>query len=140
MSVIIAVFAVELVELSGEARLLPLLLICFMALVNALQYALAVFQKGRINSILPMLQSYPFILVGKLLLVTLLYICTLLLLGFYIGSFAYLLAGSLLANPVPLTARIALMRTLGCALFVGSLYALFSVGLGVLIPMGTLWP
>lgn len=140
MSVIIAVFAFDVADLSGEARLMPFLLICFMALVNVLQYALAMFQKGKVKTILPMLQGYPFMLVGKLLLVTVLYICTLLPLGFYMGSFVYLLVGTLLANPVPLTVRIVLMRTLGCALFVGAMYALFTVGLGVLIPMGTLWP
>ena len=36
--------------------------------------------------------------------------------------------------------RIVAQRALGCALFVGGLWLLFSWGLGVLIPLGEIWP
>ena len=86
------------------------------------------------------LKGYPFPLVLKLFSFTLVYFATLLVLGFYVASFLYFWAGSLLANPTPLNGRIVALRALGCALFVGGLWLLFSWGLGVLIPLGELWP
>ena len=124
MTLLTALFALNVSDMSEEAGLLPPLLICFMAGVNVLQYILALYRRKG----------------GNLLALTLGYIAVLLPLGFYAASFLYLWAGSLLANPTPLNGRIAALRALGCALFVGGLWLLFSWGLGVLIPLGEIWP
>ena len=139
MSLLTTLFAVNVSDLSEEAGLLPRLLICFMAGVNVLQYVLALYRRGGRN-LLDALKAYPFPLVLKLFALTLAYIAVLLPLGFYAASFLYFWAGSLLANPTPLNGRIVTQRALGCALFVGGLWLLFSWGLGVLIPLGEIWP
>ena len=139
MSLLTVLFAVNVPDLSEEAGLLPRLLVCFMAGVNVLQYALALYRREEGN--LPeALKGYPFPLVLKLSALTLADIAVVLALGFYAASFLYFLAGSLLANPAPLNGRIVALRALGCALFVGGLWLLFSWGLGVLIPLGEIWP
>lgn len=139
MSLLTVLFAVNVLpDLSEEAGLLPRLLVCFMVGVNVLQYALALCRRG--GAMPEALKGYPFPLVLKLFSFTLAYIATLLVLGFYVASFLYFWAGSLLANPTPLNGRIVALRALGCALFVGGLWLLFSWGLGVLIPLGELWP
>ena len=139
MSGLTALFAVNAKDLSEDAGLLPQLLLYFMAGINVLQYALA-FYRRKESGLLEGLKRYPLALVLKLFALTLLYIATLLLLGFYIGSFLYLLVGSLMANPEPLNGRIVAVRVLGCALFMGGMWLLFSWGLGVLIPLGDIWP
>ncbi len=138
MSALTALFAANVSGLSEDAGLLPRLLLYFMVGVNILQYALALYRRGGPN-LLDMLKGYPFSLVFKLFVITLVYIATLLILGFYVGSFIYLFVGSLVANPDPLNGRIVALRALGCALFVGGMWLLFSWGLGVLIPLGSLW-
>ena len=45
MSLLTALFAVNVSDLSEEAGLLPRLLICFMAGVNILQYVLALYRR-----------------------------------------------------------------------------------------------
>lgn len=138
MNLLTVLFAVNVPDLSEEAGLLPRLLVSFMVGVNVLQYALALCRRG--GAMPEALKGYPFPLVLKLFSFTLVYIATLLVLGFYVASFLYFWAGSLLANPTPLNGRIVALRALGCALFVGGLWLLFSWGLGVLIPLGELWP
>ncbi len=140
MSVLTAVFALGMRGLEGEARNLPELLVWCMVGINLLQYGLAVYRKSGDINLLEAVRGYPFGLVGRLFAITLAYILTLLLLGFYAGSFLYLWFGSLMANPEPVTARIALVRAMGCGIFVGGMWALFSWSLGVIIPLGTLWP
>ncbi|MBR6624607.1 MAG: hypothetical protein IKL01_00055 [Mailhella sp.] len=76
----------------------------------------------------------------KSVLVSCIYVMCLIPLGFYFSSFVFMLVGSLLVNPDPLTKRIVMFRILGCFGFVFGLWALFSWGLGVLIPTGTVWP
>lgn len=139
MSLLTALFALNASELSEEAGLLPRLLIGFMIGVNVLQYILALYRR-RSGNLLEALKGYPFPLVFRLFALTLVYIAVLLSLGFYAASFLYLWAGSLMANPTPLNGRIVVLRALGSALFVGGLWLLFSWGLGVLIPLGEIWP
>ncbi len=138
MSALTALFAANISGLSEDAGLLPQLLLYFMVGVNVLQYGLALYRRGG-PSLLDAIKGYPFSLVIKLFAITLVYIATLLVFGFYVGSFVYLFVGSLVANPEPLNSRIVLLRAVGCALFVGGMWLLFSWGLGVLIPLGTLW-
>lgn len=139
MSALTALFAANVSGLPEDAGLLPQLLLAFMAGINVLQYALALYRKNG-PSLLEKLKGYPFPLVFKLLTLTLIYIATLQALGFYVGSFLYLLTGSLLANPEPVNRRIIALRALGCGLFTGGLWLLFTWGLGVLIPLGDIWP
>lgn len=132
-------FAFQLSGLEGEAATIPLILLMAMAFINVLQYGLAIWHGAKGASILTDLKTYPFSLVLKLFALSVIYVCTLLWTGFYIGSFAYLWIGSLMANPDPVTPGIAFMRALWCGLFIGALYALFTLSLGVIIPTGDLW-
>ncbi len=139
MTVLTIMFATGLGELYGEARTIPQMLVIVMAVINVLQY-LQAFRRRKLGaSVLPLLRGYPFALVGKLLLLTVIYIVTLLWLGFYIGSFLFLFLGALMADPERATRNRVLILFLGCGLFVFGLYALFTLGLGVVIPLGSIW-
>lgn len=139
MVVILAIFGSKMGELEGESLILPSLLMGFMALVTLLQFALAIFRGKSDRNVFESVKKFPFLLVGKLVACTLAYVGTLLSLGFYVGSFIYMTVASLLANPEPVTVRIACVRAVVCGLFVLGLYLLFTVMLGVVIPRFSLW-
>lgn len=139
MTVLTIMFATGLGELYGEARTIPQMLVIVMAVINAFQYLQAFRRRHLGESVLPLLREYPFALVGKLLFLTVMYLVTLLWLGFYIGSFLFLFLGALMADPERVTRTRILILLLGCGLFVFGLYALFTLGLGVVIPLGNIW-
>ncbi|MBR5882641.1 MAG: tripartite tricarboxylate transporter TctB family protein [Mailhella sp.] len=140
MTLLTGVFAIGTREISGEAAILPTLLLWCMGITNVLQYALAIYRGDNDINLLGLWKAYPFKLVLKSVLVSCIYVMCLIPLGFYFSSFVFMLVGSLLVNPDPLTKRIVMFRILGCFGFVFGLWALFSWGLGVLIPTGTVWP
>ncbi|MCQ2444039.1 MAG: hypothetical protein MJ061_00870 [Mailhella sp.] len=126
-------------EIEGEAAILPQILIWVMIGINVFQYALAIFRWQNDYDVFCLLLRYPFRLVGVQFLISIAYVLCLLPLGFYLSSFLYLLLGSLAANPDPLTPRIIAIRTAGSFAFVFALWALFSYGLGVVIPSFSLF-
>ncbi|MBR6673631.1 MAG: hypothetical protein IKL39_02775 [Mailhella sp.] len=140
MTLLTGVFAIGTREISGEAAILPTLLLWCMGITNVLQYALAIYRGDSDINLVGLWKAYPFKLVLKSVLVSCIYVMCLIPLGFYFSSFVFMLVGSLLVNPDPLTKRIVMFRMLGCFGFVFGLWALFSWGLGVLIPTGTVWP
>lgn len=139
MTAVTLLFAAGLDDLYGEARTIPQMLVIAMAVINVVQYLLALKHRKLGESILPLLRAYPFAMVGRLFALTVAYILTLQWLGFYIGSFVYIFLGALMADPVRAKLPRVLILLLGCGLFIFGLYALFTLGLGVLIPMGSLW-
>lgn len=139
MTAVTILFACGLGELYGEARTIPEMLVIAMAVINAAQYLLAFKHRKLGESIVPLLSGYPFALVGKLFALTVIYILTLQWLGFYVGSLLYIFLGALMADPEPASRNRVLILLVGCGLFIFGLYALFTLGLGVLIPLGSLW-
>lgn len=139
MTGVTLLFAAGLGDLYGEARTIPEMLVIAMAVINVIQYLLAIKHRKLDESILPLLRAYPFAMVGKLFGLTVAYILTLQLLGFYIGSFVYIFLGALMADPEDASFNRVLILLLGCGLFIFGLYALFTLGLGVLIPLGSIW-
>ena len=140
MTLLTTVFAIGVRQISGEAAILPTLLLWCMGITNVLQYALAFYRGDNDIDLLELWKAYPFKLVLKSVFVTVIYVMCLVPLGFYFSSFAFMFTGSLLVNPDLVTKRVVITRAIGCFGFVFGLWALFSWGLGVLIPTGTVWP
>ena len=140
MTLLTIAFGIGTRSIDGEAAILPTLLLWCMGITNVLQYALAFYRGDNDINLLELWKAYPFKLVLKSVFVSVIYVMCLTPLGFYFSSFVFMLVGSLLVNPDPLTKRIVMFRILGCFGFVFGLWALFSWGLGVLIPTGTVWP
>lgn len=136
MSVLIVLFAVQLEDMADEAKLFPQLLLVCMGIFNIGQYVLAwIRHRSGIDHALS-LQGYPLKRVLILFILTLVYLGILEYAGFYLASILFFFIGTLIAQPMPLTGRNVGIRALGCLLFVGALYLLFTVLLKVQIPEG----
>lgn len=139
MSAIIAFFAVQLDGPQDEQSLLvPRFLLVLMAIFNAAQYLQALLRHFQGIDVRLTLKGYPLRRVAALCALTVLYICALEWMGFYLSSFLYLLTASLLAQPMRVTPGGALRRAGVSFLCIACLYLLFSVGLMVQIPRGFL--
>lgn len=135
MSAIIIPFGIYLQELEETSRTFPEIMLILMIIFNILQYALAVLQRG-IGISRGSAANYPLGRVLLLLGLTILYVFSLQDVGFYVASLAYFVAATLLAQPDAVTLRTLGLRILCCGIFVGFLYMLFTVLLGVQIPKG----
>ena len=140
MTLFTVAFGIGTHQIEGEAAILPTLLLWCMGITNVLQYGLAFYRGDSDINLLELWKKYPFKLVLKSVFVSVIYVMCLTPLGFYFSSFAFMFIGSLLVNPDPITKRVVLIRAMGCFGFAFGLWALFSWGLGVLIPTGTIWP
>lgn len=132
-------FALDIGSLTGEAKTMPAILCGAMTIIALLQLCMAIYHGKKGANILASLKNYPILLVGKLFGLTLLYLATLLWLGFYVASFIYMLIGALIAEPDRSSPSRALLLFIIFASFILAMYGLFTVALGVQIPMGSLW-
>lgn len=139
MSALVVFFAVQLKDMADEARLFPQLLLIGMGIFNIIQYVQAwIRHRDGIDHPLS-LRGYPLKRVLILFVLTLIYLGILEYAGFYSASILFFFIGTLIAQPMPLTGRNVGIRALGCVLFVGALYLLFTVLLKVQIPQGILF-
>lgn len=137
MTLIIVFFAFQMDGPQDEQSLLmPGFLLCLMGVFNAGQYILAFFRHRQKIDVRLTLRGYPLKRVGALCALTVLYIAVLEWMGFYLASFIYLTAASLMAQPMPVTPVGALRRALVAFACIGFLYLLFTVALTVQIPRG----
>ena len=137
MTLIIVFFAFQLDGPQDEQSLLvPRFLLYLMGAFNAGQYILAFLRNRQKIDIMLTLRGYPLKRVGILCVLTVLYIAVLEWMGFYLASFIYLLAVSLIAQPMAVTPVGALKRSAVAFACIGFLYLLFTVGLTVQIPKG----
>ncbi len=139
MTIITVLFAIGTQSITGEAAVVPTLLIYVMVFINVLQYILAIVKYRNDTDVFCLFQRYPIRLVGKQFVISLAYVLCLLPLGFYISSFLYLFLGSLVADPNPITVRSAAIRAACSFAFVFFLWVLFSYSLGVVIPSFSLF-
>lgn len=139
MTAIIAFFAFQLSGPQDEQSLLvPRFLLILMGIFNAGQYVMAFIRHRQGIGARLSLAGYPLKRVAALCALTILYICVLEWMGFYLASFLYLTTASLLAQPMHVDMGGALKRAGISFLCIASLYLLFSVGLMVQIPRGFL--
>lgn len=139
MTGIIVFFGLQLSGFSDDQSIIvPKFIICFMAVINFLQY-MRTFYRYRKHIIDKLsLTGYPIKRVSILCILTVLYIALLEIMGFYLASFLYLACASLIAQPMQITPGGVVKRTVISFLCVAFLYLLFTIGLAVQIPKGFL--
>lgn len=137
MTAIIVFFAVQLDgNLDEQSLEVPRFLLCLMAVINVCQYIMAYVRcRQHIDTKLT-LAGYPLARVAVLCIITFIYVVTLEIVGFYINSFIYLIAVSLIAQPMKITISGVIKRVVISFCCIGLLYLLFTVGLTVQIPKG----
>lgn len=136
MTAIIICFAVPMTQLSGESQIVPLLLLICMGLFNLGQYFLSWLRYAAKMDVRMSLRGYPLWRVIVLLAMTVLYLALLQFLGFYPDSLIYFILATLVAQPMPLTAKLVAKRVAACFVCIAFLYCLFTVLLSVQIPKG----
>ncbi len=136
MTFFLFIFGVPLSELTGESRIMPEIVIWFMAAFTIGQYVLTIYQVRKGTSIIITLDGYPLVKVGLLVALTTVYLLSLDHAGFYLASYIYFVVVTLLAQPMAITPKGIAIRAVTCGLCVLFLYLLFTVMLSVQIPLG----
>lgn len=139
MTAIILFFGMQLSGFSEEQSIIvPRFILIFMGLINVCQYIQAGVRYFRRGGKTFSLKGYPVKRMIVLSLLTIFYIMSLEIAGFYLSSFLYLLLTSLIAQPMAVTTVGVAKRTMISFTCIAFLYLLFTVGLAVQIPRGFL--
>lgn len=136
MTIILLIFAIPLQSLSGESRIMPELIVYFLACFTLGQYVFAINSIRQGSDIKLTLQNYPVMRVGILITLTIIYLSVLDYAGFYLASYVYFTIVSILGQPMKITKKGVVIRLGVCAICITLLYVLFTVLLSVQIPLG----
>lgn len=136
MTVIVLIFGFALQDLTGESRIMPELLLYFLVFFTLGQYCFAFVAHRKHLDVKLTTKGYPLKRVSILIGLTILYLAVTETVGFYLASYVYFVAVSLIGQPMAITKKVVITRLIVCALCIIFLYILFTVLLAVQIPLG----